>query len=266
MKTIGIIGAGNMAAAIANGILGRGMIPAGEIEMFDIDAAKLAPFTEKGVSAASSAAELVKNCRYVLLAVKPQVMPGVLEGLRGAAGAGNVFVSIAAGISSAFVKKALGFDAKVILVMPNTPVLVGLGASALSFEPPVTEEEFETVRAMFASAGIAEQIAPNLMNEVIPINGSSPAFLYRIAQIFVEHAVGQGFDRGVATRLFCQTMIGSAHMMLESGKPLEELIRMVCSPGGTTLRGLEAMEKNGLENALAACIDDCIQRAYELGV
>ena len=179
MKTIGIIGAGNMAAAIANGILGRGMIPAGEIEMFDIDAAKLAPFTEKGVSAASSAAELVKNCRYVLLAVKPQVMPGVLEGLRGAAGAGNVFVSIAAGISSAFVKKALGFDAKVILVMPNTPVLVGLGASALSFEPPVTEEEFETVRAMFASAGIAEQIAPILMNEVIPINGSADKSSHR---------------------------------------------------------------------------------------
>lgn len=266
MKTLGTIGAGNMASAIVGGILGCGMIPAGEMMMYDVDAEKLRPFAEQGISAASSSVEVVQNCRYVLLAVKPQVIPSVLEELRGAAGEQNILISIAAGISSAYLKKALGFDAKVVLVMPNTPILVGCGASALSYEPPVSEEEFETVRKMFASAGIAEQISPNLMNEVIPLNGSSPAFLYRIAQIFVERAAGQGFDRETATRLFCQAMIGSARMMLESGKPIDELIRMVCSPGGTTLRGLEAMEQNGLETALAAGIGDCIKRAYELGV
>lgn len=265
MKTLGVVGAGNMATAISRGILTGGSLAPADLMIYDVSPEKLAPFAKQGLAIASSEAEVARECRYVLLAVKPQVYREVLAAIAPACGEHNVFVSIAAGISGDFIKRALGRDAKIVLVMPNTPLLVGCGASALSRVEPTTREEFDEVLSLFSASGMAVEIQPNQMNEIIPVNGSSPALFYRLAQIFVGRAAALGFSSETANQLFCQAMIGSARMMLETGKGHQELIDMVCSKGGTTLAMLDAMEKNGLGTAMLAGIESCVRRADELG-
>ncbi|WMJ84277.1 pyrroline-5-carboxylate reductase [Oscillospiraceae bacterium LTW-04] len=265
MLKLGVIGVGNMAAALLGGILKNGVVPPEQILLCDRHPERHEALYSLGIRQAANPCEVVESCKYVLLAVKPQGFTGVLEEIKPACKGQNIFISIAAGISGDFIKKALDYDAKVVLVMPNTPVLLGYGTSALSLVSPTNQDEFNTVLSFFAACGDAIQIPSNLMNEVIPFNGSSPAFIYRFTQIFVQRAVALGFDQETALKLFCSTLIGSAHMMIDSGIDLDQLIKMVCSKGGTTLAGLDAMEQHNLEEAVVAGIDNCVKRAYELG-
>lgn len=265
MATLGFIGTGNMASAIYNGIVSKRILPANEIGVYDINAVKLADFAQKGSIVHATAQEVVKNCHYVVLSVKPQNYEELLKELATVAKPETVFISIAAGMTAPYIKSCLGYDAKVVVVMPNTPMLIGYGTVAMSNASPTTDEEFAYVMSIFGAAGEVAEIPADKMNEVIPFNGSSPAFIYRIAQIFVNNAVELGFDADTANKLFCSTLIGSARMMLDTGKTHQELIDMVTSPGGTTIRGLNAMNEHGLEEALRAGIEDCIKRAYELG-
>ncbi|MFV0498141.1 MAG: pyrroline-5-carboxylate reductase [Candidatus Fimivivens sp.] len=265
MLKLGVIGVGNMASALLGGILKKGVVPPEQILLCDRHPERHEAFYNLGILQAENPCEVVEKCQYVLLAVKPQGFTELLEEIKPACKGENIFISIAAGISGEFIKKALDYDAKMVLVMPNTPALVGNGTLALSLVTPTTQDEFDTVLNFFAACGDAIQIPSNLMNEVIPLNGSSPAFIYRFTQIFVQRAVALGFDHETALKLFCSTLIGSAHMMMDSGIELDQLIKMVCSKGGTTLAGLEAMEQQHLEQAVVAGIDHCIKRAYELG-
>ena len=265
MLKLGVIGVGNMATALLGGILNNGVVSAEQILLCDRHPDRHETLYNLGVRQAKDPREVVECCEYVLLSVKPQGFTALLEEIKPACKGQNVFISIAAGISGNFIKKALGYDAKVVLAMPNTPVSLGYGTSALSSVIPTTQEEFNTALGFFAACGDAVQIPANLMNEVIPFNGSGPAFIYRFTQIFVNRAVALGFDRETALKLFCSTLIGSAHMMTDSGIDLDQLIKMVCSKGGTTLAGLDAMERHNLEETVVAGIDNCVKRAYELG-
>lgn len=265
MLKLGVIGVGNMGAALLGGILKNGVVPPEHILLCDRHPDRHEALYSQGIRQAAGPCEVVESCEFVLMAIKPQGFTALMEEIKPCCKGQNVFISIAAGISGNFIKKALGYDAKVVLVMPNTPVSLGYGTSALSKVNPTTEVEFDTVRSFFAACGDAIQIPANLMNEVIPFNGSGPAFIYRFTQIFVQRAVALGFDRETALKLFCSTLIGSAHMMTDSGIDLDQLIKMVCSKGGTTLAGLDAMEQHYLEEAVVAGIDNCVKRAYELG-
>lgn len=265
MLKLGVIGVGNMGAALIGGILKNGVVPPEQILLCDKHPERHEVLYGQGVCQAKRPCEVVESCEYVLLAIKPQGFTALLEEIKPACKGQNVFISIAAGISGNFIKNALDYDAKVVLVMPNTPVSLGYGTSALSSVSPTTEDEFETALGFFAACGDAVQIPAKLMNEVIPFNGSGPAFIYRFTQIFVNRAVALGFDHETALKLFCSTLIGSAHMMTDSGIDLDQLIKMVCSKGGTTLAGLDAMERHNLEEAVVAGIDNCVKRAYELG-
>lgn len=265
MLKLGVIGVGNIGTALLGGILENGVIPPEQILVCDRHPDRHETLYSQGVRQAANPCELVERCEYILLAVKPQGFSALMEEIKPCCKGKNVFISIAAGISGNFIKKALGYDAKIVLVMPNTPVSLGYGTSALSRVSPTTTDEFETVLSFFAACGDAVQIPVNLMNEVIPFNGSGPAFIYRFTQIFVQRAVALGFDYDTALKLFCSTLIGSSHMMTDSGIDLDQLIKMVCSKGGTTLAGLDAMERLNFEEAIVAGIDDCIKRAYELG-
>ncbi len=265
MLKLGVIGVGNMATAIIGGILKKGIILPQEIMLCDRHPDRHAHLYSQGVVQAKTECEIVESCEYVLLAIKPQGFSELLNTIKTYCRGENVFISIAAGISGDYIKNLLGYDAKVVLVMPNTPISLGYGTTALSSVSPTTNAEFKTVLSYFSACGDAYEIPANLMKEVIPFNGSSPAFIYRITQIFVQRATELGFDEATALKLFCSTLIGSAHMMVDSGIGLDTLIKMVCSKGGTTLAGLEAMERNNLSGALVAGIDDCVKRAYELG-
>lgn len=254
-----------MATAIINGIIKGKTLPANEITVCDISQECLSRFASQGLCICSDAAKLVESCKYVVLSVKPQVAEGVLEGISKSVNDETVIISIAAGITAKLIRKKIGFNCRLVLVMPNTPLLIGAGSVAVAMLEPITDEEFEFASAIFKQSGSVEIIPEDKLNEVIPINGSSPALIYRLAQIICEYGKGYGFDEETSNRLFCNALIGSAKMMLETGKTHDELIKAVCSPGGTTLKGLEALEENNFAAAVTGYMDACVKRAYELG-
>ena len=264
MITVGFIGAGNMGYAIMKGAAESPLAANMSISAFDPDAEKCARLAEFGVTACASGREVLENCKYVFLAVKPQMFDVVLEEIAPAVKEDTVLVSIAAGITAEYIRSKTRSDARVILVMPNTPLLLGEGASALAKCAPTTDEEFDVVCRMFEACGKIAVVAENKMKEIIAINGSSPAFIYLFAKAFVDYAEKEGIAKETALPLFAQSLIGSARMLTDSGYSIEELIRMVSSPGGTTLAGLDQLYAGGLEATVDAACTACTKRAYEL--
>jgi pyrroline-5-carboxylate reductase len=264
MTNVGFIGAGNMGAAIMKGILSSDMSKDVSIYAYD----KFEPALEKvrafGVNTAESSADVVKKCKYVFFAIKPQQLDEVLDEAAPEVTADNVIVSILAGVTDEYYAKRTVAGAKVVLVMPNTPFLLGEGATALSRSDTVTDEEFDLVCKIFSSGGISKVIAKDKMKEIIAINGSSPAFIYLYAQAFIDYAESVGIDGEVAKELFSKSLIGSAKMITDSGKSIEELITMVSSKGGTTLAGLEKLREGDLHKTVEECCKACTKRAYEL--
>ncbi len=254
-----------MAGAILAGIEGAGLLQPAEICLFDRSAEKVEQYAKKGYCPCESAAQVALRCKYVLLAVKPQNFEEVVPQLQGSISDETVFISIAAGISPDYLCQLAGRPCKVVQVMPNTPLLIGQGAVAISRVAPTTDEEFAFAKSVFAAAGLVEEIDNSLMNEVIALNGSSPAYIYRFAKVFCDRAVELGIDDQAANRLFCQALIGSAQMMLQTGKSHQELIDMVTSPKGTTFEGLQALDEGGFDQTLRQCYDATTRRAYELG-
>ncbi len=261
---IGFIGTGNMGAAIIKGIASGELSGNVSISAYDPDTAKVEALSSFGVVSCGSEEELVKSCKYVFLAVKPQIIGEVLENAAAGASADTVFISIAAGISDEFIASKTLPEAKVILVMPNTPLLLGEGASALSRNDKVTDEEFGIILNIFRMCGKAEVISKDKMKEIIAINGSSPAFIYLFAKGFIDYADSVGIDRSVAAELFSQSLIGSAKMITDSGYTIDELIKMVSSPGGTTIAGLDDLYRGNLTDTVKKCCESCTRRAYEL--
>ncbi|MFR4198968.1 MAG: pyrroline-5-carboxylate reductase family protein, partial [Ruminococcus sp.] len=155
-------------------------------------------------------------------------------------------------------------NAKVVLAMPNTPLLLGCGATALATEAPVSDAEFAVVRRIFDACGMTAVIEPAQMKEIIAINGSSPAFIYLFAKGFLDYAEQVGLSGDVAKELFAQSLIGSAKMITDSGYSIAELIRQVSSPGGTTLAGLDRFYAGNLTDVVQDACDHCTRRAYEL--
>ena len=265
MVKLGVIGAGNMAGAIISGILGAGLLKPSEICVYDRFDEKLKEYENKGLNPCKDAAEVVERAKYILLSIKPQNFDEVLPLIKNKVTAETVFVSIAAGISPAYISQQIGKVCKVFQVMPNTPLLIGQGSVAISRVAPTTDEEFEFAKSLFSSAGLVEEIDNSLMNEVITLNGSSPAYIYRFAKVICEHAVSLGIDADCANRLFCQALIGSAHMMMKTGMTHQELIDMVTSPKGATFEGLRALTEGDFDQTLINCYDATTKRAYELG-
>ena len=261
--SIGFLGTGNMGEAIIRGIISKFNGNA-EIYAYEIDKAKLDNIVELGVNAVSCEKELCEKCKYVFLALKPQVFENVLPKLAESVTENTVLVSIAAGISEAFIASICGEKVHTVIVMPNTPFLLGEGATALAKGTYTTDEEFEIVNNIFCTGGITEKVPMNKMKEVIAVNGSSPAFIYLFAKGFVDYAKTVGIDESTALKLFSQSLTGSAKMLTDSGKSIDELIKQVSSPGGTTIAGLEKLyEGSVLEDINAAC-NACTARAYEL--
>ena len=231
---------------------------------FDPDTEKVRSLAEFGVQPCGSEAELTAKCKYVFLAVKPQIISGVIEAAAPAVTADTVIVSIAAGITDEFIASKTIPGAKVILVMPNTPLLLGEGASALSRSETVTDEEFGVILGAFRSCGKTAVIPRDKMKEIIAVNGSSPAFIYLFAKGFIDYAASVGIDAEAAKELFSQSLIGSAKMITDSGMSIDELIKMVSSPGGTTLAGLDRLYEGDLTGIVKNCCESCTKRAYEL--
>lgn len=261
--TLGFIGAGNMASAILSGVLGQGLIPPARIWLANRHGEKLESFAVRGVHTTLDNCVVARAADVLVLAVKPQMFGDVLTEI-GPLMEGKCVVSIAAGISAAYLRKCLP-GAYVVRAMPNTPLTVGVGATAVAMAPEVPEALLRTVLDLFGSAGAVELIEESQMDDIINVNGSTPAFFFRMAESLVSRAAEAGIDPCVALRLAAKTMEGSARLLLESGKTPEELIRQVCSPGGTTLAALSAFDDLGFDALLREAMNRCTQRSRELG-
>ena len=264
MNTIGFLGTGNMGTAILKGIAGSSMKSETKLYAYNPTAAKVDALASYGVQKCSSEAEVAAASQYLFLAIKPQKFDEVLPRIADAITEDTVLVSIAAGIGVEYIRKLTKPNAKVVLAMPNTPLLLGCGATALATEAPVSDAEFAVVRRIFDACGMTAVIEPAQMKEIIAINGSSPAFIYLFAKGFLDYAELVGLSGDVAKELFAQSLIGSAKMITDSGYSIAELIRQVSSPGGTTLAGLDRFYAGNLTDVVQDACDHCTRRAYEL--
>lgn len=260
---LGVIGAGSMGSAILQGALDAGVMSPERVWLANPHSEKMTPFGEKGVRTTTSNLEAVRNVDILLLAVKPQILPRVLEEIRPET-AGKCVISIAAGVSRRWLEEQLP-GAWVICVMPNTPLMLGCGASAVTERGNVPEELYDFALRLFSAAGLVTQLPADRMNEIIPVSGSSPAFFFRMVSLMVQAAEKRGIDPETALQMAAKTMEGSARMLLESGRTAAELERQVCSPGGTTLAGLAAFDELGFDRMIDLAFDRCVRRAYELG-
>ena len=264
-KKIGFIGAGNMATAIINGILVKKAQKPENIVVFDLDAEKLALMKEKGVNTESSCEGLAKKSDIIVLAVKPQNYDEVLESIKDSVTEKTVLVTIAAGISIEYVRNGLGKNVPAVRVMPNTPLLLGKGATAMCRSENISEEDFEIVYSMFALSGDVALLDESKMNAVIAVNGSSPAYIYLFAKAMTDYAVSVGIDEKTALTLVCKTFEGSAEMLRSSGDTPEKLIEKVCSKGGTTIEAMNVLRDNNVESIICDAMKACTKRAEELG-
>ena len=264
MKKIGFIGGGNMATAIIKGLIAQNG-SADFIGVFDLSEDRRNAMREMGVNVYSSSPEVVRLSDIIVLAVKPQNYAEVLEEIRGEAGTDKTFVSIAAGISIAYVQNALGCACPVVRVMPNTPLLLKKGASALCPSAEISAEDKQVVYDMFAGSGVCEYITEDHMNEIISVNGSSPAYIYLFAKAMADYAASKGIDYDKAMNLICATLEGSAAMLRESGDSADVLIEKVSSKGGTTIAALEKLREHGFTDAIFDAMEACTKRAEELG-
>lgn len=273
MINLGFIGAGNMGFAIMKGI--KGSEKSSEIKMhafsrsislfaYEPDKEKIERLKQLGVTVCGSENELAEKCDYILLAVKPQVLGDILDKMKSSVRSSHVIISICAGISAEFIKSHTVADVKTAIVMPNTPAMLGLGASAIARDEVIGDEEFEFAKEVIGSCGIVREIPMDKMKEIICINGSSPAFIYLYTKGFVDYAREVGIDEKSALELFAQSLIGSAKMLTDSGMTVEQLIKQVSSPGGTTIAGLDKLYEGKLEETAKEACRACTKRAYEL--
>ncbi|MDR3206923.1 MAG: pyrroline-5-carboxylate reductase [Oscillospiraceae bacterium] len=260
---LGFIGAGNMASAMLGVLLDKKLLPPGNIMVADPDAGKLIPHLARGVQAAASNVALVEACALVILAVKPQVMGAVLDEIAPVSG-GRHFISIAAGLSSDYIRQRLAPEAQVVRVMPNTPLMLGLGATVIAQGENLPQELLDAAKYLFSHMGLAVFLPESLLNEVIAVNGTSPAFFFRMADVMAKTAVAQGIPYDTALKLAAQAMHGSAQMLLRDKRSPAELARMVASPGGTTEAALASLDESHADDALRDAMLRCTQRAYEL--
>ncbi len=260
---IGFIGGGNMATAIIGGLLLNGFAPS-DIHLFDMDKEKLGAFSEKGLTIEENSSAVTSHSDIIVLAVKPQNYREVLLEIKESADAHKTFVSIAAGITIDFIRTVLSLKVPVVRVMPNTPLLLSRGATALCPSENVEDEVRETVISMFSNSGVVELFTEDKMDAIISVNGSSPAYFYLFAKAMADYAESEGIEREKAMNLICAAMEGSAKMLRESGDTPETLIKKVSSKGGTTLEALSVFYENDIERIFADAMKACTKRAGEL--
>ncbi len=264
-KRIGFIGAGNMATAIINGIIKNKAKSAENISVYDLDKEKLEIMSDKGVDTEESCSALAAKSDIIVLAVKPQNYDEVLSDIKNSVNENKVIVTIAAGISIDYVRNGLEINCPVVRVMPNTPLLLGKGASALCRSENISDEDFKEVYDMFALSGEAAILPESQMNAIIAVNGSSPAYVYLFAKAMVDYAVSVGINREVALSLICKTFEGSAEMLRSSGDTPETLIKKVSSKGGTTIEAMKVLNEREVPKAIFDAMAACTKRAEELG-
>lgn len=257
---LGFIGIGNMGYAMLKGA--REVFPAEEITYFDVSMERMELVKkETGVAYRESSGDLLDFCDFIVLAVKPQYLPGVLPELKKGIAKEKIVISIIPGLSIEALKEALGEEIRIVRSMPNTPAMIKEGMTALCFsEDCFSKEEEKFVFRFFDSFGKYELVEERLLDAAVVTSGSTPAYVYMFIEAIADGAVKYGMPRDKAYRMAAQTVLGSAKMVLETGLHPGELKDQVCSPGGTTIAGISALEESGFRSAVIKAADQCYQK------
>ena len=265
-KKVGIIGGGKMGSVLIGGIISRNLIPASHIIVSDTVTERLEDLKKTyGVHTAGDNSKVVKSSDIIILAVKPQNMAEVLEGISRTFHQSKLIISIAAGIPTKFIEGYLKKGARVIRVMPNTPALIGEGAAALARGANATDDDLDAALHIFESVGIAVSVREELMDAVTGLSGSGPAYGFLMIEALTDAGVNLGLSRDIALKLSAQTIMGAAKLCLVGNKHPAELKDMVTSPGGTTIAGLKVLEEGKLRATLMAAVEAAALRSRDLG-
>lgn len=262
---LGVIGAGNMATAILRGVIDTKALPHNAIVAYDPDIKREQIMAlEFGILCAQDA-RMPGSCPHVLLSVKPQMMDTVLEQIADVIQPDTTVISIAAGVNSAQIDKKLGGKGHIIRVMPNTPMLVGAGVSAVSAGPRSSAEDVHWVQRLFAASGLTVVMDESTLDAVTGLSGSGPAYLFYLIEAMTQAGVREGIDPDIAEMLATQTCIGAGKLLAQTRKAPEDLRRMVTTPGGTTEAAVNLLDERKVRDSIAEAISRATERSRELG-
>jgi pyrroline-5-carboxylate reductase len=265
-KRLAFVGGGNMAEAMIRGLLAAKLMAPDDLFVSDVREERLAHLQETyRVHVSTSNAEVAGKAEIMLLAVKPQIMGEVLDGLIDVVNGEKLVISIAAGVTTTFIADRFAGDVRVIRVMPNTPALVLEGASALTRGRHATVQDLDIAKRLFRAVGKVVIVDESLMDAITGLSGSGPAYIFLIIDALSDAGVKVGLSRDVAQLLSAQTVLGAARMILETKKHPGELKDMVTSPGGTAIAGLHTLEQGGLRTTLINAVEAATLRSRELG-
>lgn len=262
---IGFIGLGNMAKAMLGGMIAKGIAkPEDIIGSARTEETRKTVAEKYGITVCADNKMVASEADVLILAVKPQMFPAVIPEIKDEVNADALVISIAAGKTMAQIEEAFGRKVKLVRCMPNTPAMVGEGCSGVCRNELVSDEEMEESMKLLTSFGIAEEVTEKLIDAVGAVSGSSPAFVFMFIEALADGGVKAGMTRKQAYRFAAQAVMGSAKLMLETGKHPGELKDMVCSPGGTTIEGVQALEEMGLRSSVMNAIEACVEKTKKL--
>ncbi|MBI5166436.1 MAG: pyrroline-5-carboxylate reductase [candidate division NC10 bacterium] len=265
-KKIGFIGAGNMAEALIRGLLKAKLLNPEEILASDVREERLAYLQDTyAIKTFTDNCLVVADSEIVVLAVKPQIMSKVLDGLIDVIDESKTLISIAAGITTAFIAGKFPSQVRVVRVMPNLPVVVLEGASAIAAGDHATRDDLEIAKKVFRAVGRVVTVEEDAMDAVTGLSGSGPAYIFLIIEALSDAGVKVGLSRDVAQLLAAQTVLGAAKMVMETKEHPGRLKDMVTSPGGTAIAGLHTLEQGGLRTTLINAVESATHRSKKLG-
>ncbi len=265
-KKVAILGAGNMGEALAKGLLRAGKVLPDALTCTDARAERREDIHKRyGVQVTGDNRAAAAQADIVVLAVKPQVIDHLLDEIAPAVDAKKLVISIAAGVPIAALARKLGAGVRIVRTMPNTPALVGAGATALARGPHATDADLEQALSLFEAVGVAVVVEEQHLDAVTGLSGSGPAFVFMAIEALADGGVKVGLARPVAMALAAQAVMGSAKLVLETGEHPGRLKDQVTSPGGTSIAGVHALEQHGFRAALIAAVEEATRRSRELG-
>lgn len=262
---LGFIGCGNMASAIMSGIISNGLIQADEIIVADV----FAPSKEKakemlGIRIAENNVEVVQRAEAFVLSVKPQYYAEVINEIKDYVKENQIVITLAPGKTLQWLEEQFGKPVKIVRTMPNTPAMVQEGMTAACPNPYVTSEEVEYVCSILKAFGDVEVVSEKLIDAVVAVSGSSPAYVFMMIEAMADAAVAEGMPRNQAYKFAAKAVMGSAKMVLETGKHPGELKDMVCSPGGTTIEAVKVLEETGFKGSIMQAMEVCAEKSRNM--
>ena len=264
--TIGFLGTGKMATALAKGFIRAGLVTPRQVFGSDlIPAARVAFGKETGARIETTNAKVADVASVLILATKPDQTVAVLTEIGDGFTRRHLLISIAAGVPTAKLEAALPGNARVIRVMPNTPALLGASATGFALGASATRADGELAHRLFSAVGVAFQLKEALLDAVTGLSGSGPAYVYQFIEALSDGGVASGLPRDVATKLAAQTVLGAARMVLDTGQHPGALKDMVTSPGGTTIEGLHELEKGKLRGTVMSAVRAATEKSRKLG-